>query len=78
MESLFGAASLDLTNRAKEPLMYSNQITADMAAAHNRDLVAAADARRLSRDVRRGERHATPTRRVRRSWTRSRTQPAHI
>jgi hypothetical protein len=57
--------------------MYANQITADMAAAHNRDLFAAADARRLARQARRSERHTTPTRRIHLTWTRATTQPAH-
>jgi hypothetical protein len=57
--------------------MYANQITADMASAHRRDLFAAADARRLAREFRRTERRAAATPRVRRSWLRSATQPAH-
>jgi hypothetical protein len=58
--------------------MYANQITVDMAATHRRDLTAAAAAHRLARQVRRAERRAGSTPRVRRSWLRSTTQPAHI
>ena len=62
--------------------MYSQQITAEMATAHRRDLIAAAEAGRLARQASRRERRAaTPRRRPRlwtRAWTRSTTQPAHI
>ncbi len=51
--------------------MYSNQ-TADLAAAHQRDLMAAADARRLSRQFR-AERREASTFRVRRAWMRRTT-----
>ena len=55
--------------------MYSNQ-TADLAAAHQRDMIAAADARRLSRQARRTDRPDASTPRVRRPWLRLRTRPA--
>ena len=43
--------------------MYANQITADMAAAHRRDLTAAAAAHRLTRQARRSVAPSvTPTR----------------
>jgi hypothetical protein len=73
-----GATSLDITRTTtKEHLMYSQQIIADMAAAHRRDLFAEADARRLARQVRRTERRTAVSRHSRRPWIRPSIRPAH-
>jgi hypothetical protein len=56
--------------------MNTPQITAQMAAAHRSDMIAAAEASRLARQVRRGERRHTPKRHVRSPWARLATRPA--
>jgi hypothetical protein len=56
--------------------MYSQQIIADMAAAHRRDLIAAAGSRGLALQFRRTQRR-TAGRRSPRTWIRPSIRPAH-
>jgi hypothetical protein len=61
--------------------MFTNLMHAELATTRQRDLIAAAKADRLARQVRRAscpQRHDGPSARVRRIWTRSATQPAQV
>lgn len=56
--------------------MYTPQITAQMATAHRHDMIAAAAARRLARQVARDEHRPSVKRRLR-PWVLWTTRPAH-
>ncbi len=59
--------------------MNSSHLSAELANVHRRDLIAAAENHRLARAARQGrcDDSTVPTRRIRRTWVRSATQPAH-
>jgi hypothetical protein len=55
--------------------MLTSHMYAELAGARQRDRIAAAEAQRIAREARRGERH-TPAARVRRVRPTQATQPA--
>jgi hypothetical protein len=82
MAAAAAAANLDRNHtRPKEPSMFTNLMTAELAATRRVDLIAAADTARLAgraRRARRARRLFATAPRVRRTWVRTATQPIHV